>query len=126
MAAKPRKTQADVVGAFARRLRDIRVQRGLSQTRLARKSGVNLSYLNKLERAEATPGLDLIARLADGLGVPLSELVAEGEPAKEALPALREMATENFGRAVGKAGRQELLMLSLLGSLLDSAMSRNR
>lgn len=126
VAGKIRKTQAAIVSAFAKRLRELRIERGLSQAKLARKTGVNLSYLNKLERAEAAPGLDLVARLADGLGVSVSDLVSPGIETREPLSAMRAFAVENFGAAVQKAGRQELAMLSMLGAMLDSALSRNR
>jgi len=126
MARRIRKQQGAIVRAFAGRPRELRVGRGLSQARLARKAGVNLSYLNKLERGEAEPGLELIAKLADALGVPLGEMVSVEAARRDPIPALRAQALENFGRAVQKGGSQELAMMAMLGSLLDSALSRNR
>ena len=125
MAKRVRKDQGAAVRAFAERLRDLRRERGLSRMKLAAKAGVNLSYLNKLERAEATPGLDLIARLADAFGVSISELVSNGKE-KDPLPALRQRARENLDAAINKADRTVLSLFAVFGSLIDSAISRNR
>jgi transcriptional regulator with XRE-family HTH domain len=58
-------------------LRQLRVQRGLSQKRLAFDSGVDRSYVGGLERKEENPTLDLLDRLAKTLGVSVSELFRE-------------------------------------------------
>jgi transcriptional regulator with XRE-family HTH domain len=55
-------------------LRRIRVQRGLSQERLAYDAQVDRSYVGGLERKEENPTVDLLDRLAATLGVPLAEL----------------------------------------------------
>ena len=125
MAKRVRKRQS-AVSAFAGRLRELRQRRGLSQARLAAKAAVNLSYYNKLERAEAEPGLELIGRLAEALGIPISDLVSVEASKREPLPALRSLARENFERAIQKGSGQELAMMTMLGALLDSALSRNR
>jgi transcriptional regulator with XRE-family HTH domain len=125
VAKRIRKRQGSVVEDFANRLRECRRKRGLSQMKLAAKAGVNLSYLNKLERAEATPGLDVIARLAEALGVAASELVSP--PGKsDPLPAMRQQALRNLEAAIAKSDRTVLEMLAMLGSLVDNALSRNR
>jgi transcriptional regulator with XRE-family HTH domain len=55
-------------------LRRIRVERGLSQERLAYDAGVDRSYVGGLERREENPTVDILDRLAATLSVPLSEL----------------------------------------------------
>lgn len=55
-------------------LRRIRVQRGLSQERLAAECGVDRVYVGEIERESANPTLDLLSRLAAALGAPVSEL----------------------------------------------------
>ena len=55
-------------------LRRIRVQRGLSQERLAFDADVDRSYVGGLERREQNPTVDVLDRLAKTLDVPLSEL----------------------------------------------------
>ncbi|HJU10450.1 MAG TPA: helix-turn-helix transcriptional regulator [Candidatus Binataceae bacterium] len=55
-------------------LRRIRVERGLSQERLAYDAQVDRSYVGGLEREEENPTVDLLDRLAETLRVPLGEL----------------------------------------------------
>lgn len=67
-------------------LRRIRVERDISQERLAYDAGVDRSYLGGLERREENPTVDILDRLAATLSVPIAEFFvvpAEGsEPPK--------------------------------------------
>lgn len=62
---------------FGRRIRELRKARGLTQRALAERSGVAEKYLSDIERGQVNVSLALIARLADGLGVPAKELFPE-------------------------------------------------
>ncbi len=64
-----------VHAAFGAQLRAVRVQQGFSQDELATASGLHRSYIGGIERGERNPSLTNIARLADSLGVGVSELV---------------------------------------------------
>jgi transcriptional regulator with XRE-family HTH domain len=61
--------------AFARRLRKLRIERGISQARLARRAGLHRTQIGKLELGEREPRLGTLLRLAHGLGVPPETLV---------------------------------------------------
>jgi transcriptional regulator with XRE-family HTH domain len=54
-------------------LRRIRVERGLSQERLAHEAEVDRSYVGGLERQEENPTVDVLDRLANMLEVPISD-----------------------------------------------------
>lgn len=56
-------------------LRRIRVKRGLSQERLAFDAGVDRSYTGGLERQEENPTVDVLDRLANTLGVSISDFL---------------------------------------------------
>lgn len=58
-------------------LRRLRVERDVSQERLAFDSGVDRSYLGGLERGEENPTVDILDRLAATLSVPLAGLFAD-------------------------------------------------
>jgi len=76
-------------------LRRIRVQRGISQERLAYDAGVDRSYVGGLERQTENPTIDLLDRLAATLTVPLAELFvqpAKGASAPRPLPKGRKVA----------------------------------
>jgi len=75
--------------AFARRLQELRTRRGLSLQGLARRSGVSLPSLRRLEAGGyAPPRLETVRRLAQALGVSEAELV--GSPAPRPEPALEQ------------------------------------
>ncbi|MEY9181358.1 transcriptional regulator [Bradyrhizobium ottawaense] len=54
-------------------VRRIRVSRGISQEKLAHEAGIDRSYLASLERQLKNPTIDLLERIAETLGVHLSE-----------------------------------------------------
>lgn len=60
--------------AFGKRVRELRNGLGLSQEALAEKASLHWTYVSGVERGLRTPGLDVIGRLAGGLGVSPAEL----------------------------------------------------
>ena len=66
----------ELVGANLRRLR---VERDISQERLAFDSGVDRSYLGGVERGEENPTVDILDRLSTILDVPIASLFAPPE-----------------------------------------------
>ena len=65
--------------ALGQTIRELRHDRGLSQEELGLKSGVHRNYIGGLERSERRPSVVTVKRLADGLDVRASELVAAAE-----------------------------------------------
>lgn len=55
----------------------------MSQERLGLESGVHRNYIGGVERAERQPTIATTARLAEALGMQLSELPTLGEPLRE-------------------------------------------
>jgi len=60
--------------ALAANVRELRMQRGLSQERLALEADVDRTLVSKIERVIANPTLDVLARLAAALEVPFIRL----------------------------------------------------
>jgi transcriptional regulator with XRE-family HTH domain len=58
-----------MVGAFNKRLREIRAGAGMTQEALARAANVSLSTIAKLERTEIEPTWGTVLALAGALGV---------------------------------------------------------
>ena len=54
---------------LAKNVRQLRIAAGLTQTALAKRSGLNRSHLNRLEGGGRKPTLDTLARLAKALRV---------------------------------------------------------
>jgi transcriptional regulator with XRE-family HTH domain len=68
-----------VSGRLGRRVRALRRERGLTLDGLARRSGVSRAMISKLERGEKNPTLVVAAKVAEGLGVSLSQVVGVEE-----------------------------------------------
>lgn len=58
-------------------VRELRGQKGLSQERLALEAGVDRTLVSKIERVIANPTLEVLAKLAAVLDVPLIRLFRE-------------------------------------------------
>jgi transcriptional regulator with XRE-family HTH domain len=67
------------VKAFGEVLRELRLQRGLTQDQLAEEAMTERSHISALERAEKGPSLGTILSLAPALGVSAGELMAQVE-----------------------------------------------
>ncbi len=72
---------ADVVSSekLGARVRKLRRERALTLEALAERSGVSRAMISKLERGEKNPTLVVAAKVAEGLGVTLSQLVGVEE-----------------------------------------------
>lgn len=60
---------------FGPRVRELRRERGLTLEELAGRSGVSRAMISKLERGEKNPTLVVAAKVAEGLGITLSQLM---------------------------------------------------
>jgi transcriptional regulator with XRE-family HTH domain len=67
----------DLLQRFAANVRRLRAKRNLSQKALAERSGVSVSYVSMLERAQRSPPLETIEKLARALGVPPATLLGK-------------------------------------------------
>ncbi|GLY86525.1 helix-turn-helix domain-containing protein [Actinoallomurus iriomotensis] len=65
--------------ALGRRIQGLRHDRDLTLQQLAEAADVSVSMLSSVERGQKAPTIVVLARIADGLGVPLADLVAEPE-----------------------------------------------
>jgi transcriptional regulator with XRE-family HTH domain len=60
--------------AFGQAIKEVRLEKGVSQEDLAHACGLDRSYMGGVERGERNPSLKNILRIAEGLGVPPTEL----------------------------------------------------
>ena len=61
--------------AFGERVRELRLQRGLSQEALAERCGLHRTYIGSVERGERNVSLQNIVRIAHALDVAASGLL---------------------------------------------------
>lgn len=64
---------------FGKKVRTLRLSAGLSQEQLANLCELDRTYIGGIERGERNPALKNIYRLAQALGISLSELFEEIE-----------------------------------------------
>jgi transcriptional regulator with XRE-family HTH domain len=62
---------------FAKRVASFRKARKLTLEQAAHATGVSRSMLSQIERGEANPTLAVSFRIAEGLGIPIGQLVGE-------------------------------------------------
>ncbi|BAP44893.1 transcriptional regulator [Pseudomonas sp. StFLB209] len=65
---------------IARRIAHLRTQQRLSLAQLAERSGVSKAMISKIERLESSPTAVVLGKLAAGLGIALTELLADDTP----------------------------------------------
>ena len=68
--------------ALAGGLKALRQVQGLTQAELAEAAGLHVQYVSQLERAQRSPTMETLDRLAGALNAPVSELFAAGEGAR--------------------------------------------
>ena len=61
--------------ALAAAVREIRARQQLSQERVAGRGGVGRKYVGQIERGEIVPSFAALVAIANGIDVPLSELI---------------------------------------------------
>jgi transcriptional regulator with XRE-family HTH domain len=69
----------DLLKGLGEAIRELRVERNISQEQLGLDSGVHRNYIGGIERGERQPTLKTIAVLAQTLGVRPSELIGRAE-----------------------------------------------
>ncbi len=65
----------DILKRFGQRVRDLRKARGLSQEAFAAECGLDRTYMGGIERGERNVALRNIERIADTLGISISQLM---------------------------------------------------
>jgi transcriptional regulator with XRE-family HTH domain len=73
-----------ISGSLAERLRVLRAQRGMTLVEAAEQTGVGRDTLSDLERGRRRPVTPTLAKIAQGYGVPVQELLEEPAPLAEA------------------------------------------
>ena len=110
----------DDMQEFATRLRDARMARNMTQTRLAELLNVAPRVYNRWERGGALPQLDFLVRIAQVLQVSIDSLVGLTAPSNAPLihnPQLHAMVQQ----LDGLSDEDQQALLILMDSLLKRA-----
>ena len=68
-----------VLLGLGRAVRDVRVERELTQEELSLATGVHRNYIGGIERGERSPTVLIVSRLAAGLAISLADLITRAE-----------------------------------------------
>lgn len=68
---------SDIIMRFGKRVKFYRMKQKLSQEKLAELSGLHTTYIGQVERGEKNCTLETAEKIAGGLGVPLTDLIAD-------------------------------------------------
>jgi transcriptional regulator with XRE-family HTH domain len=72
-------------------IRGYRLQRGMSQGDIEKRTGLLRCYLSRVENGHTVPSLDTLAKIALAMEIPLSQFfVEDGAPAEMQSPTLNE------------------------------------
>lgn len=99
------------------RIRRIRRSKKLSQGDLAKRSGLNRSYLSMVENSHSSPTVKVVERIAKALGVPVQDLITdiddkhyvyEGEEIIEMYDGLKEFLADDDERMLTQPTEAEV------------------
>ena len=65
---------------LGRKIRDLRLRRGLTVQQLAEASGLSKGFISQVENGHVNPSIGVVTRLAGGVGMPLSALFSAEAP----------------------------------------------
>ncbi len=121
---------------FGLKLKQLRVDQGLSLSEVSQKSGLSISYINEIEKGKKYPKSDKIIALANALGVDYDSLVSlklnkRLEPISELLSSniLTELPLDLFG--IDSSTLLEMLsdaptkVSAFIGTLIEIARNYN-
>jgi transcriptional regulator with XRE-family HTH domain len=73
-------------------IRNFRLQKGMSQGDIEKRTGLLRCYLSRVENGHTIPSLDTLAKIANAMEVPLAQFFADGssDNGSKSLPQLSE------------------------------------
>jgi transcriptional regulator with XRE-family HTH domain len=91
-----------------------------SQAELASGASITTNYVSRLEGGGPAPGIDLVARLASALGVPLADLLL-AIPVPDDLAVARQQVKRLFDTLLQSEDRAVMLLLTqVLARLVEA------
>jgi transcriptional regulator with XRE-family HTH domain len=87
------------------RLRNLREQKKLSQGNIETRTGLLRCYISRVENGHTIPAIETLEKLARALGLPLYELLYDGDQPPEPLTPIRRTTTGEMWASSGKNAR---------------------
>jgi transcriptional regulator with XRE-family HTH domain len=88
------------------RLRDMRVEKKLSQGDIERRTGLLRCYISRVENGHTVPAIETLEKLARALEIPLYQLFYDGEEPPNLPSLLKRRSSDDIGwGSTGKEAR---------------------
>ena len=102
------------------RIRQIRLEKGLTQKQLAEKSGMYESQIRKYETGKALPKINTLKKIADSLDVPVSDLIEPTvfQPSRDLIDLFSGKKIEKVGETI--SDNKELALIEKYRKLNDT------
>jgi transcriptional regulator with XRE-family HTH domain len=107
------------------RLRQLRVEKGLSQGDIEAATGLLRCYTSRVENGHTVPSLETLERFAAALDIPLFMLFYEGT-GQPATPALTERPSPEEAAALGAPEDEDAKFMLRLKKLLGNIVGPDR
>ena len=104
-----------------RKVREIRLRRGISQNRLAKSAGISQSALSAIESNVKNPSAVTVELLAGALGCTVSELIGESGPSDAYSAAERQLIVDY--RSLSPQGKEYIRQQMAIARQLYSGES---
>jgi putative transcriptional regulator len=69
------------------RIKELRIERGITQEKLAKAIGIARPYLSKIERGDSEPGGAIMLKIADYFGLPAQDIFSNTDDEQAATTA---------------------------------------
>jgi transcriptional regulator with XRE-family HTH domain len=109
--------------SIGERIRQLRVQKGLSQGDIERTSGLLRCYISRVEHGHTVPSLETLERFAAGLDLPLYRLFYTGDEESSAAPGAPHKSLQELAEQGGAIGSDAGFLLKLKGYMEKMAQS---
>lgn len=67
----------DATQRIAERLKTLRTEKGMTQSEVAEKAGINTNYYAKVERGEVTASIPMLEKIAEVLSIDISTIFSK-------------------------------------------------
>ncbi len=104
------------------KIRQLRTEKGFSQSFLEKKSGVNSKLLSKYENGRIMPTADTLRKIAEGLEISTDYLIFDNVP-KDGLSQLNDLELFEKFKAVERLDTENR---DLIKSLIDAVIIKNK
>lgn len=107
---------------FAQRLKKARMDKGLSQTELGNLAGIHYTQVGRYENKGAQPSADILAKLANALGVS-SDFLTNGSTDELAENTLNDKELLNQFKAIEKMADNDK---NVIKTLIDAFITKRK